>query len=608
MKNRTTKIIDNRIPRSIKFDFFYPFLVFCFSILATFQFYFYGKSDHLEHLPIIFRIFDPQYLINDFYANASAGAGPRFFGSHILAFLAGDALHIEWNFFLLSLGLNICIGLITYQVTQAILRQSKPTAVMSSFFVLFLPSFVFGYYDRSIIACAIPAFLLVPVIYLCVYLFLKGHYAWIAPIAAIASFVHPTLGLGSGIILVNLGILHEMYSIKSEIKKRWKPLLLKFLALNAIMGTAYLPYRITDAPVLLSDQLFYLYTRYRAPLHFIASKFSASDYLQTISFLLAAILSARILKNTIQDEQKYQRILLLFVGIILVCVVGWFFLEIIPVSMAATLFPYRYLMMLKWFGLILISSLLFGHFWDMLKDRLFTPQPILDSYIGKCNIWVQISTSLLILTWVYLILPQTGFWMVAAIISLPFFLVLIDTPDGIKRIISGLFPSICLLAVIVLGTLNSLKGPLEWIPGWLEEKFTPAITIKQNYDATSIELADFIRISTEENAVFLTPPGFGYIRILAQRALVCDLKAFPYQSNAQLEWQQRIFSCYGKTADINSIKDMENEYRKMGDEKLLTLKKTYPFDYAILFKSTPTIFPVIYAQGDYKIVDLTRVR
>lgn len=594
--------------KPIEFTPFYPFLVICLSILSTFQFYFYGKSDHLEHLPIVFRIFDPQYLTNDFYTNTTAGAGPRFFGSHILAFLAGNASRIEWNFFLISLGLNISIGLITYYVTQSILKQSKPTAVMSSLFVLFLPSFVFGYYDRSIIACAIPAFLLIPVTYLCVFLYIKGKYAWIAPIAVIASFVHPTLGLGSGIILVNLGIFHEVYSRKAEIKKRWKPLLLKFIGLNALMGTAYLPYRITDAPVLLSNELFYLYTRYRAPLHFVASKFSASDYLQTISFLLAGIFSTRILKENIQDEQKYQRIILLFAGIMLACVAGWFFLEIVPGNMAATLFPYRYLMMLKWFGLILISSLLFGYLWNKIKGWYFASKSNTEIFINKSDLRNLILAALLLVVWGYLILPQTGFWLSVAVILFFIVLVLINSLGGIKKIIPVLILSITLVVVIVLGMVNSLNGPYEWIPDWLGEKFTPAITIDQNYDATSLALADFIKETTNENAVFLTPPGFGYIRILAQRALVCDLKAFPYQSNAQLEWQQRIFSCYGKTPDINYAIDMENEYKKMGDEKLLALKAIYPFDYAILYKTTSTIYPVIYTLGEYKIVDLTRAK
>ena len=46
----------------------------------------------------------------------------------------------------------------------------------------------------------------------------------------------------------------------------------------------------------------------------------------------------------------------------------------------------------------------------------------------------------------------------------------------------------------------------------------------------------------------------------------------------------------------------------MGDEKLLALKALYPFDYAILYKTTSTIFPVIFTQGEYKIVDLTRTK
>ena len=45
-------------------------------------------SDQAEQLPAVFRIMDPSYLANDFFVNAAAEFGPRFYYSHTLALLA----------------------------------------------------------------------------------------------------------------------------------------------------------------------------------------------------------------------------------------------------------------------------------------------------------------------------------------------------------------------------------------------------------------------------------------------------------------------------------------------------------------------------------------
>ena len=64
-------------------------------IAAALSGYFYGLVDHPPHLALIFRAMDPGYLTNDFFVNAASGFGPRFYYSHMLAFLAGYVpLHI----------------------------------------------------------------------------------------------------------------------------------------------------------------------------------------------------------------------------------------------------------------------------------------------------------------------------------------------------------------------------------------------------------------------------------------------------------------------------------------------------------------------------------
>ncbi len=339
--------------------FFWLFLVVCCSILATFRFYSFGKSDHLEHLPIVYRLLDPQYLLNDFYTNASAGIGPRFYSSQILAWLAGSLETIEINYFFLTLALNSAIGLITYQFGRKTLGQSEKVSFFATLLVLFFPSFLFGYYDRSIIPYAIPALLLSPVIYFCISLYLNGKYWLIAPIAVIASFLHPTLGLGSGLILVNLGIINETVSFMGKPIEKWVPLFVKFISLNLLMGIAYLPYAGNSTSGVLNSDLFQLYVYYRVPHHLLASTFAADDFLKTFSFIAASLTGLFFLRSSLKNVLVFRRTLLLYGGLIALSIAGWFFVEIIPLNIFATLFAFRYLMMLKWLGLILIGTLIF---------------------------------------------------------------------------------------------------------------------------------------------------------------------------------------------------------------------------------------------------------
>ena len=71
---------------TMKIDRIYAALFLIFAALfTTFWDYQYGTMDHVEHLPLLFRTEDPNYLINDFYLNANQqNYDPRHYFSLVI--------------------------------------------------------------------------------------------------------------------------------------------------------------------------------------------------------------------------------------------------------------------------------------------------------------------------------------------------------------------------------------------------------------------------------------------------------------------------------------------------------------------------------------------
>ncbi|MFA6005066.1 MAG: DUF6798 domain-containing protein [Patescibacteria group bacterium] len=119
--------------------------------------------------------------------------------------------------------------------------------------------------------------------------------------------------------------------------------------------------------------------------------------------------------------------------------------------------------------------------------------------------------------------------------------------------------------------------------------------LPMQFESDRMLLYEFVAKKTESSALFLTPPNFGSMRIIPKRAIVVDWKSFPFIEKYMLIWHQRIEACYGKG-------DLFQNYRNITDTKLLSLKKTFQFDYVILYSSTKTKFRVLYEDSIYKVV------
>ena len=100
----------------------------------------------------------------------------------------------------------------------------------------------------------------------------------------------------------------------------------------------------------------------------------------------------------------------------------------------------------------------------------------------------------------------------------------------------------------------------------------------------------------------------GGLRLIAQRAIVIDWKVVLFNDQGLRGWWTRIKDCYGELpSDISIPKKMKmiyDNYEIITDDRLLSIAKKYKASYAILYKKTPSIFPVLFSDVNYKLIKI----
>ncbi|MBT7899797.1 MAG: hypothetical protein HN601_02495 [Candidatus Marinimicrobia bacterium] len=142
------------------------------------------------------------------------------------------------------------------------------------------------------------------------------------------------------------------------------------------------------------------------------------------------------------------------------------------------------------------------------------------------------------------------------------------------------------------------------------KKYLPAIERSSDLKyLDGLKIAEFARLNTKSNDIFITPPNFGSFRTVANRAIIVDLQCFSFRSDRMVEWWDRVNDCYGPinpTASIIQKSDqLYKNYYTINDSKIEYLSNKYNANYAILHSNTQSSFPFIYDDGKYKLINLS---
>ncbi len=602
-----------------------PLLVFCLAagLLASLWGYNYTLGNAVEQLPFIYRAIDPSFLANDFFTNTFSQYGPRTVFSEFVAFFT-RFMPLTVVLFSLTFLANTAIASLSGLIAGHFFKESRFSAFLAAAAVLSLKTFWIGYSNILYRNFLEPEHLAMPLVLLGFYWILKQKYPLAGLAFGLGSLFHLLVGLEFGWILLGAATFEK---ILQKIRKQssaqgWKSLLIGVLILAAFSTILLIPF--LEQPSIPSNEFINLVAHVRHPHHYLPSSFDPWQYGQAALYLLGFVfLFGFSLKRSTPFQERQQWLFIVGGAIGLLCIGGYFFVEVWPSRLWTTAQMFRLPYIVKWFSLVLMA----GYAGDLIESSENRNTKLLGITLGISLLSVFSLALIPFLVWLRQVLSRRmnlprwllrNEWLAAMTILT----VILLRPDFRTWALYGLFfcaigflafshwkPASQVINLIgILGVSGvMLLFSFQVIPSPARLR-TEIPNFSLSTPATELaELAKFTRENTPSNAVFLTPPKFGEFRYLAERAIVVDFVAYPFQDQSMHEWYQRMVDCYG-TSDqkgFEALPDYNQSVYAYDDNTILALSEKYGFQYAIVYDTTHTYFPVLYHTRSFKLVEVT---
>jgi hypothetical protein len=165
---------------------------------------------------------------------------------------------------------------------------------------------------------------------------------------------------------------------------------------------------------------------------------------------------------------------------------------------------------------------------------------------------------------------------------------------------------VCLATVLLtLGvSANRRDGP-----GEVQSPFQPVFSF-DDLRTPEAEAARAAALHSPPDALFVTPPQFGILRLVGRRALVVDFEALPFQPQQMRAWRERIRDVYGDVDEggHDAREALDRGYHQISDAHLRSLAQRYGASHALLYADTKTALPEVYSDDRYRVVRLESVR
>ncbi len=601
-----------------------PLLLFCIAagLLATLWGYDYTDGNAEEQLPFIFRAMDDTYLARDFFTNTFSLYGPRTIFSEFVAFFAG-IIPLASVLFLLTFTANVAIAFISSLISGCFFPDSKFSMFLSAAGVLTLKTFWLGYTNIIYRNYLEPEHLAMPLLLLGFLLLLKRKYIFAALSFGVAALFHALLGLEIGWILIGLCLLE---SVIQKLRKEphqtgFRSLLLSCLILGVFSFGLLYPYTLQKS--IPSSEFINLVAYVRHPHHYLPSTFESWQWAQSAVFLLGFGFTFWFALQRSELLRLHKRYLFLIGGsIVLLCLGGYLFVEVWPSRLWTSAQMFRLPYFIKWFSIVLLTG------W--VGSLIEKPEGQESSLFGlAAGIGLVTPVSLAFVpmaAWARkLILPRLKLpsWLThnIMILGLTFVIVVFYKPElrtwSLFLILFGAVWIMYLLRWRLSGFLISTSSVLAVAALFflLSNTITPPSFLKYEVPFFSLykttgELADvanFVKANTPPDALFLTPPKLGEFRYMADRAIVVDFVAYPFQDLSMEEWYLRMGACYG-VADkhgFDALSQLNQSVYFYTDAQILALSEKYGFEYAVVYDSTVTNYPIIFRTTSLKLIQIT---
>ena len=587
--------------------------------------YHYGLGNQVEYLPYVFRELDSSFAQNDFIVDAGREFGPRFFYAKLFGAL-GSVCPLPVVYLVLTCLVNSAVALVTYLFARDLFRGSDVAGLVACILVIAVESFSLGgaaFLCRPVLNAGDLAR---PLALLSLWAAIRQRPFVCAALAAVASLIHPLVGLEPGAIGLASAGLAVLLGLDREGGRSVRRMLVRLLWVGvagaALVVFTVLVWVLPHETTLSTEEFMNILPRFRSPHHYLPSTWPADEHAAVLAFLAAFGISWRWwYRRSGTDRALAVRVLVPVVLVLVMCVGGYLFVEVWPSRVLATVQPFRMLFIVKWIGLVVVAGTV---------ARLLTDAATFEQSFGA---WLVLVGSGFVQPFVMLlahVVELVRRWLTRRVSSLA-----VQCMLGLSLLIAarGLMHRSSLdesLMVLVLGVLAFwfLRSPARWfrvvVPVVLLAVLFSAnrwqrIPLMSRYldhrrpiltfsSATRVEddVACFAREHTLQGTVFVAPPVAGRFRLMSRRALVVDFTAMPFQDWAMVEWRQRLRDCYGEVEKTGwgAATEMDAAYRRITDERLQFIAQIYGASYAVLYLDTETALPVIYEGRTFKLVEI----
>ena len=600
-------------------------------IAAALSGYFYGLVDHPPHLALIFRAMDPGYLTNDFFVNAASGFGPRFYYSHMLAFLAGYVpLHIVVAVIWLST--FVAVTLITAFAARDI-TGSLLGGIIAVVLVTLSTPFNLGFNATTWEPYLLPRFLALPFLLFAIWKGIRGQPICAATASIPGILVHPSIGLETACLAMAAAAANRLHSwrIRPDLASfQWGRLTLGALIVSLTSLLWIVPTILSGASfTLATDYLVHINAYFRFPHHLVPSTWQIRDWILGTGFAGAVAMGLFEMIQTTKAEDATRRehsgigfaLTTTFALILIVLLGGYVFIEMIPSRLAVAAHVFKLVSVAAWLGWIviagLIGKLLIARAWHwaalfvisavsiptllVYKGITFPASKLDGGSTMKSRVFFAgvglLVFSTMALTQAWIGQPTIRDLFLIALGMPAILLVSISSrlaPAAIAILVGGL---VAVSASFILDRYEVFPKNIPGVSSYIA-RHQPIFTLDDALDrgkADDHALTIAARDTTDPDAVFLIPWDWQQWRVLANRAVVVDRKAFPFQERAMEEWYERYLAIYGPGAGYPD---------DVTESELLELQRRYGFHYAVIPIGASVSFPVTATSERWKLVQV----
>lgn len=570
--------------------------------------------------PMFSLLEDPDYLANDWLVSKVKEFNPRTYYVQTMGFFNFFFRDIQLTHLIIYLVVSSLIFINFFYLSDMFFNDKK-----KSFYIAFLGFMVSTYsLDKTYLVknLLIPGSVGWLFFLISINFYFRKKYTLGFLMAGISSLFHPVIGTINFAILVGDIVLNKEFRFKDKLFTSVKTIpffllyALSVIPLTMINARTSSPYLAKYASTIIG---WFMY-----PVHIIPSSWNISRYLVFIFLMFFFYLAIRKSSCSGTYKKKIRNFALV---IAVICFMGYFFVEVIPISPVVKMQLFRSTIVLNIFAYIFIGDYVYNRIKaksNYLEKIFFIFLPL--AFLATQTVFIGVSIFLILevlkrfrLDVFKFLTKDRTFFFIFVVLSFALLMIAIKQIPLLQHFVVAypltilfylFFPptAMYLLALLYLKIKKLRAGIITIGVVFIVVLFlfNSPLNYPYPYDQETIELFDFVRSETPKNTIILSPPGFIRFRIGTERAIVVDYEG-PYFDSELVEWYQRM-----QDVSNNMIKEPKTSdkmradeyYQTLDKEDVLRLKEKYNFAYAVFAQPKNIGLPKLFENGKYVVYEV----